>query len=114
MAKKIRTYVVADGCIQEGSEVFVKGELYTPPTAALEKELFDAGLIALPVEQEAAGLAQSEAAAKAQAEADAKAQAEADAKAQAEADAKAQAEADAKAQAEADAKAQADLLNQGQ
>ncbi|WP_296125073.1 hypothetical protein [Pseudomonas sp. Ga0074129] len=106
MAKKIRTYVVADGCIQEGSEVFVKGELYTPPTAALEKELLEAGLIALPAEQEAAGLAQ--------AEADAKAQAEVAAKAQAEADAKAQAEADAKAQAEADAKAQADLLNQGQ
>lgn len=50
MAKKIRTYVVADGCIQEGSEVFVKGELYTPPTVALEKELLEAGLIALPAE----------------------------------------------------------------
>jgi hypothetical protein len=106
MAKKIRTYVVADGCIQDGSEVFVKGELYTPPTAALEKELVDAGLIALPTEQEGA--------AKALSDAEAKAQADAEAKAQADAEAKAQADAEAKAQADAEAKAQADLLNQGQ
>ena len=95
MAKKIRTYVVADGCIQEGSEVFVKGELYTPPTAALEKELFDAGVIAIPVEQEGAART-------------------ADAKALADAEAQAQADADAKALADAEAQAQADLLNQGQ
>lgn len=112
MAKKIRTYVVADGCIQEGSAVFVKGEPYTPPTAALEKELFDAGLIALPAEQEAAGQAQSGAAAKAQADAEAKELADAEAKALA--DAEAQAQADAEAKALADAQAQADLLNQGQ
>lgn len=101
MAKKIRTYVVADGCIQEGSAVFVKGELYTPPTAALEKELLDAGVIAMPVEQEGDARA-------------AEAKALADAEAKAQADAEAQAQADAEAKAQADAQAQADLLNQGQ
>jgi hypothetical protein len=71
MAKKILTYVVADGCIQEGSAVFVKGELYTPPTLALEKELLDAGLITLPVEQDGAAMAVSDAEAEAEAQADA-------------------------------------------
>jgi hypothetical protein len=71
MAKKIRTYVVADGCIQEGSAVFVKGELYTPPTLALEKELLDAGLITLPVEQDGAAMEVSDAEAEAENQADA-------------------------------------------
>jgi hypothetical protein len=114
MAKKISTYVVAAGCIQEGSEVFIKGQAYTPPTAALEKELLELGVIAVPEDQSSAALAQveAEAAAKAQAEAE-----EAKAKEEAEAAAKAQAEAEeakAKEEAEAAAKAQADLLNQGQ
>lgn len=112
MAKKIRTYVVADGCIQEGSAVFVKGELYTPPTAALEKELLDAGVIAMPVEQEGAARTLADAEAKALADAEAKELADAEAKALA--DAEAQAQADAEAKALADAQAQADLLNQGQ
>lgn len=98
MAKKIRTYLVVDGCIQEGSVVFTKGDLYNPPTAALEKELLDAGVIAVPVEQEGA----------------ARTLADAEAKALADAEAKALADAEVKALADAEAKPPGDLLGSGQ
>lgn len=67
MAKKIGTYVVADGCIQEGSVVFIKGDPYTPPSVQLEKELLAAGVIA--VSDQDAALANADADALADAEA---------------------------------------------
>jgi hypothetical protein len=44
MAKKAK-YVVADGCIQEGSETFVKGQPYTPLGPEWERKLVAAGTI---------------------------------------------------------------------
>ncbi|MGK8440692.1 hypothetical protein ACRS3X_25730 [Ectopseudomonas hydrolytica] len=45
MAKKAK-YVVIDGCIQEGSETFVKGQPYTPLGPEWERKLVEAGTIA--------------------------------------------------------------------
>lgn len=45
MAKKAK-YVVIDGCIQEGSETFVKGQPYTPLGPEWERKLVAAGTIA--------------------------------------------------------------------
>lgn len=44
MAKKAK-YVVIDGCIQEGSETFVKGQPYTPLGPEWERKLVAAGTI---------------------------------------------------------------------
>lgn len=44
MAKK--KFVVIDGCIQEGSETFVKGQPYTPLGPEWERKLVAAGTIA--------------------------------------------------------------------
>lgn len=44
MAKK--KYVVIDGCIQEGSKTFVKGQPYTPLGPEWERKLVEAGTIA--------------------------------------------------------------------
>lgn len=45
MAKKAK-YVVVDGCIQEGSQTFVKGQPYTPLGPEWERKLVAAGTIA--------------------------------------------------------------------
>ena len=46
MAKKNLEFIVIDGCIQEGKERYLPGQLYTPPTAALRDELLAGGVIA--------------------------------------------------------------------
>lgn len=45
-ARKIPTYEVIHGCIQEGREVFDLGSEYRPPTAELEAQLLEQGVIA--------------------------------------------------------------------
>lgn len=45
MAAKIE-YVVVDGCIQDGSKVVRKGEVYVPPSAELRDLLLEEGIIA--------------------------------------------------------------------
>ncbi|RMH85219.1 hypothetical protein EA796_06835 [Pseudomonas sp. AOB-7] len=45
MAKQAK-YVVVDGCIQEGKEVFVKGQPYAPLSAEWAAALVKAGTIA--------------------------------------------------------------------
>lgn len=45
MAAKIE-YVVVDGCIQDGSKVVRKGEVYVPPSAELRDVLLEEGIIA--------------------------------------------------------------------
>lgn len=45
-ARKIPTYEVVQGCIQEGREVFDLGSEYSPPTAELEAHLLEQGVIA--------------------------------------------------------------------
>ncbi|HDS1059354.1 hypothetical protein [Pseudomonas putida] len=44
MAAKIE-YVVVDGCIQDGSKVVRKGEVYVPPSAELRDVLLEEGII---------------------------------------------------------------------
>lgn len=41
--RKMPTYEVVSGCIQEGRQVFVAGQEYTPPNATLEKQLMEQG-----------------------------------------------------------------------
>lgn len=45
MAAKIE-YVVVDGCIQDGTRVVRKGEVYVPPSAELRDILLEEGIIA--------------------------------------------------------------------
>lgn len=44
MAKKAK-FVVLDGCIQEGSQTYVKGQPYTPLGPEWERKLVEAGTI---------------------------------------------------------------------
>lgn len=45
MAAKIE-YVVVDGCIQDGTKVVRKGEVYVPPSAEVREALLEEGVIA--------------------------------------------------------------------
>lgn len=45
MAAKIE-YVVVDGCIQDGANVVLKGEVYVPPSKELTDKLIEEGKIA--------------------------------------------------------------------
>ncbi|QVM98389.1 hypothetical protein JYG36_09535 [Pseudomonas sp. SORT22] len=45
MAAKIE-YVVVDGCVQDGSKIYKKGEAYVPPNKELLELLLDEGKIA--------------------------------------------------------------------
>ncbi|WAB92484.1 hypothetical protein OSS47_00450 [Pseudomonas citronellolis] len=46
MAKKAE-YIVIDGCIQEGKEVFLPGQPYSPPTAEIRDDLVGRKVIAV-------------------------------------------------------------------
>lgn len=46
MAKKAE-YIVIDGCIQEGKEVFLPGQPYSPPTAEIRDDLVTRKVIAV-------------------------------------------------------------------
>ncbi|MCU7647129.1 hypothetical protein [Pseudomonas piscis] len=45
MAAKVE-YVVLDGCIQDGNQIFKKGEVYDPPSAEVRELLLEEGKIA--------------------------------------------------------------------
>lgn len=45
MATKIE-YVVVDGCVQDGSKIYKKGETYAPPSKEILELLIDEGKIA--------------------------------------------------------------------
>lgn len=45
MAAKVE-YVVVEGCIQDGSKIFKKGEVYDPPNTEVRDLLLEEGKIA--------------------------------------------------------------------
>ena len=64
MAKNTKDFIVIDGCLQQGRKVFNLGEVYTPPTAELAKELEAAGKIAQVITPRAQAVLRSKAQAK--------------------------------------------------
>ncbi|SIQ37173.1 hypothetical protein [Aquipseudomonas alcaligenes] len=52
MTTKKPDFVVIDGCVQEGSTVFVKGTPYAPPSKEVAEDLVKQGVIA-PIKSEA-------------------------------------------------------------
>ncbi|GGJ32682.1 hypothetical protein [Pseudomonas avellanae] len=61
MAKK-PSYIVVDGCIQEGSNVILRGSLYSPASKEMEDALVAEGRIALSSDPRAQEAIQSQAA----------------------------------------------------